>query len=434
MPDRPDSEGRVSETSRDVGGESRERVEAERRAASLRSRALTERIHEEIRLSGGAVTFARFMEMALYEPGLGYYTNPSVAIGRTGDFYTASNVHPVFGETIATAIAKRWDSLGRPDPFWIVEAGAGEGYLASDILSFVRRRVPDFWPSVRYAIVEKSSSLRARQRERLGWLAEADETAAEAKAGLEFRLGFRSGVGRVAWCDSLAAIRPGGIVGCVLANELLDAFPVHRVMASVHGLQEIYVASAESVDGGEDDREFVEVAGPPSTPELERYFAGQEVELKPGFEAEVNLGALAWLDEVAVGLARGYAIVIDYGDEKGGLYDVGHPRGTFLCYRAHAVSEDPYQDVGLQDITAHVNFSALIDRARELGLSVDTFTTQGRFLITNGILERVPPARLEGGKLVHDPNAERLSRAILTLVTPEGMGRGFKVLILGKDA
>lgn len=398
-----------------------------------RSEELARRIHEEICRSGGTITFARFMEMALYEPGLGYYTNPLVTIGREGDFYTASSVHPVFGQTIAAAIVKLWEGLNRPSPFWIVEVGAGEGYLASDILRSIREEAGWFWPHLRYAIVEKSKFLRKRQKERLGWMEEDGDSGV---------------LGKVVWRDSLGMVEPAGFVGCILANELLDAFPVHRVRACKEGLKEIYVTSKTDAEGESDSagfergecggpaggsiRQFAEATGALSTPKLAKYLADQGVELRAGYEAEINLEALGWLKEAASSLRQGFIIIIDYGDVAARLYDEGHPRGTLLCYRGHAVSENPYQDVGLQDITAHVNFTALLNEAPGLGLSVHTFTTQGRFLIANGILGRVPPARLENGQVVQDPGAERVSRAVLTLVAPDGMGRGFRVLILEK--
>lgn len=351
---------------------------------------LEEEIRRRIRAEG-PITFAEFMEMALYHPGLGYYTRPGRGFGREGDFYTSVHVHPIFGAMLALQLREMWYALGRPRPFILVECGAGEGFLAKDILEATWRRWPEFFTALRYGIVERSPYLTSVQKERL------------------------AGSGRPAWFESLseaAAWAGEPLTGCLLANELIDAFPVHRVRLVGGRMREIYVA----LDG----ERFVEVLGELSGPELAAYFDG--LSLEEGQEAEANLEALRWLEEVAQNLARGFTLILDYGYRAEELYGPRFPRGTLMCYRKHQAGEDPYRFLGEQDLTAHVNFSALIERGRELGLKTLGFTTQMEFLLSLGILEEA--ARWDEGsaRLTAQMAAKRL-------IMPGGMGEIFKVLI-----
>ncbi len=351
----------------------------------------------------GPITFAHFMDLALYHPAEGYYTAPGRDIGPAGDFYTSANVHPLFGTMLAAQLYEMWELLGRPRPFTIVEYGAGTGLLAGDILSALRDRWPLFLEAACYVIIEISANLVGIQKENL---------AARGLPG-----------GKVKWLKSLADFGPGSsFLGCVLSNEVVDAFPVHRVKQVEGRLREIYVALA--------GHRFVELDGELSRPELADYFAQAGVQLAEGQEAEVNLAALAWLEEVATALRRGFVLTIDYGYEARELYGPRFPQGTLLGYRQHRPTVNPYQAIGRQDLTAHVDFSALRRKGQEVGLETIGFTTQMKFLLALGILEEADRWQ---GEQREDEDVLRAKLALKRLIMPGGMGEIFKVLIQHKN-
>lgn len=349
----------------------------------------------------GPITFARFMDLALYHPAEGYYTAPGRDIGPEGDFYTSANVHPLFGTMLAVQLYEMWELLGRPRPFTIVEYGAGTGLLAGDILSTLRDRRPLFLEATRYVIIEISTHLTEVQKESLTALDLPDK--------------------KVKWMKSLAEPGPS-LLGCVLSNEVIDAFPVHRVKQIDSRLREIYVALSG-------DR-FVELDGEFSRPELADYFAQAGIQLAEGQEAEVNLAALAWLEEVATALRRGFVLTIDYGYEARKLYGPRFPQGTLMGYRRHRTTVNPYQAIGRQDLTAHVDFSALRRKGREVGLETTGFTTQMKFLLALGILEEADRWQGEKGE---EEDVLRAKLALKRLIMPGGMGEIFKVLIQHKN-
>ncbi len=357
-----------------------------------RTSRLTEKIGEEIR-AHGPITFARFMELALYCPGLGYYTSPRTRIGKEGDFYTSPHVHPLFGTLIAVQLREMWARLGEPAPFTVVEFGAGTGLMAGDVLRTVGERWPRFHRALRYVIIEASPA------------------PAGALAGEE--------AARFQRLDQVIAQR-GPLTGCVLSNEVVDALPVHRVRREGEHLREIFVTLE---DGG-----FAEVSGAPSTPALADYLAWLGVALADGQEAEVNLAALRWVEEVAGALERGFVLTVDYGYEARELYDSQRfPRGTLMAYHRHRATTDLYRAIGQQDLTAHVNFTALMRRGREVGLATTGFTNQMKFLIALGILEEAEQqAQSEPQRAIHHRLAAK------RLIVPQGMGETFKVLIQHK--
>ncbi len=360
--------------------------------------ALDRLIAEAIR-ERGRITFAQFMDMALYHPKWGYYMRPKARIGPRGDFYTSPHVHPLFGLLVGDQLAQMWDLLDHPNPFTIVEFGAGQGLLARDILDGLSRRHPACLNSTRYIIVERSPHLIREQRREL------------AASPLP--------PGRALWLDRLERLPDHGqLAGCVLSNEFVDALPIHRVRRQEGQIKEIYVGCAEG---------YTELIDDLSTPLLASYFSDLNVELEEGQEAEVNLAALSWLEGTARALDRGFIITIDYGCESEELYGPRFPRGTLMCYRQHRATEDPYAYVGQQDLTSHVNFTSLMRRGRELGLQTTGFTNQMKFLIALGMLERAqewdqgPGAGNVGAKL-----------AARRLIMPGGMGEIFKVLVQHK--
>ena len=353
-------------------------------------------IRNEI-LKNGPIPFARFMEWALYHPTLGYYSSHGEQIGSQGDYYTSSSVHPIFGELLAKQLLQMSLGLGEDEAgFTLVEMGAGKGTLCFDILSYLQKESPDLFSRLRYVIIEKSPALKERQKERLKPL-------------------FPE---QIRWEESV----PEGLVGVLFSNELLDAMPVHRLRIGPQAVQEIYVDWKE-------DR-FVETLGPPSTPRLLDYLKKIEVHFDRPTDIEINLQAVDWMHRVGRSLARGYVLTIDYGYPAQMLYTSRRPKGTFLCYYRHTTNENPYDHVGEQDMTAHIDFTSLAKAGEEVGLSMIGFTDQTHFLMGLGIAQRMEPYAME---MDRSEEAKEQFLAMKQLMSPERMGRVFKILIQGKN-
>jgi SAM-dependent MidA family methyltransferase len=360
---------------------------------------LAEIILDRIR-SKGEMTFASYMEAALYEPELGYYTSPGRKVGAEGDFYTSMNVHGAFGRLIAKEICNFWELLGSPSPFTVAEAGAGGGQLALDILDAVSEINKEFYGKLVYRLIEKEPTLKEAQAGRL---------ASHAQ--------------RLAW-SSPQELAAGELsfTGCIISNELFDAMPVHIVEMTEDGLRELYVAA--------DGEGFRESLAPTSTPELAAYLERYQVRLMPGQRAEINLAAPAWLASAAAVLERGFVLTIDYGYLTEELYAPQRRNGTLLCYHRHSTNEDPYILVGEQDITTHINFSQLMEAGKDAGLDTAWYGEQYRFLLGVGLVDEL--IRLEA---LADSEQEKLKHrlALKKLMLPEGgMGDTFKVLIQAK--
>ena len=337
----------------------------------------------------GAIPFAEFMELALYHPD-GYYAARR-GIGAVGDYYTSPIVHPAFGALIAVQLRVLWETLGRPSRFHAVEAGAGDGTLARDVISFARDWADDFAAALRYVAVER-----------------APPAAADGESD------------GVRWIPS-DGLPLSGIVGCVLSNELLDAFPVHRFVIEDREPRELYVTLDE-------DGRLSESLGPPSTPAIGERLSRLDRRLPDGFRGEVNPGIERWTREAASALERGYVLTIDYGAEAGALYSDARSGGTFQTHYRHVGGSSPYQRVGRQDMTAHVDFSALLDAGSAAGLRPVFLTTQSEFLRSLGLdgmmssmRERVLDARELAANM----------RAMIELAKPDGLG-GFRVLVQEK--
>lgn len=337
----------------------------------------------------GPITFARFMQMALYHPQGGYYTSEKNIIGKAGDFYTSVHVSPLFGEMLGEQLAEMAGFLVGDD-FKIIEFGAGRGFLALDILQTLQNKYPEIFARTVYFIIEAGPGLRKKQETLLG------------SQGLDGA--------KVIWVNSLKEVGHA-LNGCVISNEVVDAFPVHVVKQCSDRLKEIYV--------GWDGYNFVEIVDELSTPRLLEYFCRQNIQMENGQRGEINLAALDWIQEVGRSIERGFAITIDYGYEALTLYHPVRKEGTIMCYREHQAGDNPYIHVGKQDITAHVNFSALQTWGEEVGLKVTGFTNQMHFLFNLGIAGKV-----EGNY--------KKAMAVQQLVRPEGMGGIFKVLIQHK--
>ncbi|MCL4475826.1 MAG: SAM-dependent methyltransferase [Nitrospirae bacterium] len=354
---------------------------------------LKQKIIERIK-SDGPVSFETFMDIALYSPGLGYYTKDTTKIGRWGDFYTSSHLHPIFGAMIGRQMEEMWALMGRPELFRIVEIGAGMGYLAKDMLDYLKARGKGqgvneggFFEHINYSIVELNPSMKAHQQMLLNDYSD--------------RIEWRSGMHEL-----------GPVAGCFLSNELPDAFPV-RMVEMDKELMEIYV----SVEGDE----LVEVKMPCGD-EVREYCRELDIALPEGYRTEVNLRLKGWLKNISNTLSEGFVLTIDYGYPARDYYDEDRNRGTLLCYYQHQVNEDPYQNIGEQDLTAHVNFSSLKKWGEEFGLKTVGYCPQGTYLISLGVDEVM--TELYGDS----PDAFETAK-VKGLILPQGMGESHKVMV-----
>jgi SAM-dependent MidA family methyltransferase len=307
------------------------------------------------------------------------------------------DVHPIFGRLLARQLAEMWTILGSPRDFTAVEMGAGVGRLAGHILDFAASTLPEFYSALRYVAVERSAARRENEMEALASYVAASHFSCSA--------------------DLPAAIP----TGCVFSNELPDAFPTHRVLMQKCELREIYV----DVEG----ERFVDVISAPSTQELAEYFRAQHVALEDGQRAEVCLEACRWIEQVGGALGRGFAMTIDYGHEARALYNESHNRGTLLAYRNHRAVENILDAPGEQDITAHVNFTALALWGRRVGLECTGLVTQSQFLVALGRGNEFADLYEPGQSGLEKLRARLLLK---NLIHPEGLGEKFQVLIQHK--
>jgi len=357
---------------------------------------LAELLAERIRRCG-PLTFADYMRECLYHPVHGYYSKAEQT--RFADYYTSADVHPIFGRLLARQFAEMWESLGRPAEFTVVEAGAGVGRLATHVLDFCATKLPAFYNSLRYVAVERSAPRREQAIANLKRHATAGHFAGSAEIPA-----------RIA-------------AGCLFSNELIDALPVHRVVLESGALKEIFVDFR--------DGRFLSATAPLSTCAIAEYFATQGVILQEGQCAEAGLEASDWITEVGRRLERGYVLTIDYGHHAAELFDDHHMRGTLLAYQNHRVSEDFYVSPGEQDLTAHVNFTALEMWGKRSGLETAGFTSQTAFLLALGQGNEFADLYDEG-----QTEAERVRARLQlkTLIHPEGMGERFQVLVQRKGS
>jgi len=355
-------------------------------ATALRhSERLRERILAAIDAAGGAIAFSRFMEMALYEPGLGYYSAGTAKFGPMGDFITAADLGDFLARAIVETAAELLRGLRQPA---IVELGAGTGALAADILRLLDERG---LTGVEYRILEPSPELRDRQATALAMYA-----------------------GRVTWVERL---EPDSIAGLVLANEVADAMPVDRVLRTARGWEQIAVTA--------DGREFAWVRRPAPQSTLaaiESIEARLPEPLPAGFVSEVRPLLGGWIEMLSRAMSAGAALIIDYGMSRREYFHPQRASGTLMCHYRHRAHSDPFVYPGLQDITAWVDFSTCADAARAAGAIVAGYTTQGGWIAETLFAE---PA-FAGGLSVAD--AARLK----TLLLPGEMGERFKVLLLSR--
>lgn len=337
----------------------------------------------------GPVSFRDYMEMALYYPELGYYTGLKDKIGVNGDFYTSSNLTPAFGAMIARQIEQMWHLLGRK-PFTIVEYGAGTGCLCHDMMDYLESNHA-LYADLHYCIIEKSPAMREKEKTHLK--------------------------DKVSWHQSIREIPD--LNGCILSNEVIDNFAVHKMVMD-NELMEVYV---DYQDG------FMEILKPAS-PALKEYLSEQGIRLPQGFCTEINMEAIEWIKEISSALNTGYVLTIDYGYLSSELYQEHKSGGTLLCYNKHHVNDQYYQDIGYQDITSHVNFSALQHWGRKQGLEYCGFTNQANFLLALGFAEYLAKTPASGQNIMEI--AQKTAFINNTLLID--MGYKFKVLIQAKGA
>ena len=348
------------------------------------SQIIIDRIRRE-----GPLSFRDFMEMALYYPGYGYYTSEREKLGEAGDFYTSPYLGPLFGEMIAGQLEEMWRALDG-QPFTIVEYGAGTGWLCRDILNKLQEN-RQLYEGLQYFIIEKSPSMREREQRLLPE--------------------------KVRWLDSLKDIPP--INGCILSNELVDNFAVHQVvMGEGKQLMEVYVGF---------DNGFCEILRPASDA-LKDYFQQLKVNLPKGYRTEINLEATAWIQTIASALHRGFVLTIDYGHPSSVLYTDSRRAGTLVCYHRHRINHSPYDFIGEQDITHHVNFSALEHWGRTNGLECCGYTNQARFLQGLGLTRYIQ--KMEAADAGDTTSRMERIQQLRTLFLE--MGEKFKVLIQRK--
>jgi SAM-dependent MidA family methyltransferase len=336
----------------------------------------------------GKISFAEVMRLALYHPLGGYYTRSS-AVGASGDYFTSPAAHPAFGALFAVQLHRMWELLERPERFVVVEMGAGSRLLARAALDYAGRMGQDFAQSLRYVALERY---------------------ADPAQGADRAISMQPVV-----TDSVPL---KGVVGCLVSNELVDSFPVHRFQIDHGSVKEVYLT--EDGRGG-----LTEVLDQPSTPLLAQRLAQLGRELPDGFQGEVNLDIAPWMREVSDALERGFVVTIDYGFEADELYSSKRAHGTLQTYYRHTQGGSPYQRVGKQDITAHVDFSFIASEGSSLGLVPLGLRTQSQFLKTLGfdlMLEALRAKELDQRRR----NGNMM--ALLELVKAEGLG-GFKVLI-----
>ena len=348
----------------------------------------------------GPVTFKWFMQQALYHPEHGYYGSGRARIGRRGDYYTSVSVSKIFGELLAKQFEEMWVRMNCPVSFSIVEEGAHDGQFAQDVLEWIRQFAPDLFAILKYWIIEPNPRLQQEQQARLSaWPRN-----------------------KIRWSKGLDTFEDGSLVGVFFANELLDAFPVHMV-ASVGGpWQENFV------DAGRQGFRFV--YGPPSNTQLRAHLEKLPKPAVDGgtavsYRTEVNLTALRWIEDISKVLGQGYVLLADYGYPRDQYYSPEHADGTLMTYHQHRRNSNPLEMVGECDITAHVDFTSLAERAEASGLRLAGYCDQHHFLIAlgeNDLLE------IERTMRELTPDVLQYIRSFKTLIHPATLGMAFKMI------
>ena len=354
---------------------------------------LTEILRARI-AAAGSIPFRDFMDAALYHPEHGYYTSGRASIGRGGDFFTSVSTGPLFGALLARQFAEMWTRLGEPAEFTLVEQGAHRGDCARDVLTALGAQSPSCFAATRYDIIEPSAFLRAAQNETLAEFA----------------------TGRIRWFPSLDALPP--FTGVHFSNELPDAFPVHAVVWDGAAWRESHVA----LDGERFTFTDRAITSAPLRAALALL-----PPVPAGYRTEINLAAPEWIDAISRKLQRGFVLIIDYGFPRAEYYRPERTTGTLTGYAQHRRTADLLAAPGETDLTAHVDFTTLAERAVTAGLRVASFTDQHHFIVALG-------AQHFPANIPDTAANQRELRAFKTLMHPQMMGRSFQVLALEKAA
>lgn len=356
--------------------------------------------------SQNRITFADYMNWVLYHPEYGYYSINKPKLGAEGDFVTSPYLGSDFGEMLAEQFFQMWEILDFPNAFTLVEMGAGQGILASDILLYLKKKYPDFFQCLNYIIIEKSNFLKAQQQHQL------KKTLAASIS--------------IQWCD-LEDIPNNNIIGCFFSNELVDAFPVHQIIVQDQQLQEIYITLDSEV-------RFKEIIAELSTEKITDYFKLIDIDLCSNsyperYRTEVNLAALDWIKTLVTKLNQGFILTIDYGYTAQRYYLPSRKEGTLQCYYQHSHHNDPYLNIGRQDITAHVNFTALQLYGKDWGIDGVGFTQQALFLMALGLGDRISALSQPSNYSISEILQRR--ECLHSLIDPMGLGN-FGVLLQSK--
>jgi SAM-dependent MidA family methyltransferase len=363
----------------------------------MSSNPLRDRIVDVIRHEG-PIPFSRYMQMCLYEPGLGYYARPREQFGKAGDFYTSSDVHAVFGRLLGRQFEEMWRVLGSTKQIDIVEFGPGRGLFALDVLDWAEKKFPDFAAALQYRLIESSEWLRDKQRERLSKYVASEHVTIHA---------------------SIQEAEPKlGHVLIVFGNEFFDALPV-----------DIVTAEGEIRVGVDEKGNFVETTAPARS-ELLDYLDRYGVHPEQGGRVEVNLAALSYMRRIAALFddRRGFAMFVDYGYTRE-EQQAGRHLDTLLTYRQHQTSANPYEAPGEQDITTHVNFTALQAVAQESQLDLLALLKQSQLLVGIGEVNEFADAFED---TVVPQERAKVALQLKHLITPDGIGETFDILVLGR--
>jgi len=360
-----------------------------------------EQIEREI-CQRGPIPFSRYMQICLYDPSHGYYSRNTEQFGKAGDFYTSSDVHAVFGRLLARQFDEMWRALDRPPQIEILELGPGRGLFARDMLDWANKKFRDFFAVVTYTLQESSPALRARLQETL----REHLDAGRANIPAAVTEGRSTGL-----CRTLAPETPL----IVFANEFFDALPVEILSPA----GKLHIAF--------EDNRLRETWLLPLAEELE-FLDRYGVRPEANERTEVPLIAQEWIQQISGAIARGFLLIIDYGYTRSQQL-AGHHRGTLMAYRRHSASPDPYQSPGEQDLTAHVNFTALAAACEQAGMKCERLRTQAQFLMGIGERNQFADA-FEDCRIPHE--RAKVTLQLKHLVTPVGMGENFQVLIASR--